>query len=117
LARVLIHIPEPNKHLVRPARTSLLAEPRIDGGSVLTSRSSFAATALLPVWVALALDPPFLFPRYFLVSIVFVALLVASFPPAPLARRSSHRLARRERLQFAREGRGCYEKALRFLLV
>jgi len=66
LARVLIHIPEPNKHLVRPARTSLLAEPRIDGGSVLTSRSSFAATALLSVWVALALDPPFLFPRYFL---------------------------------------------------
>ena len=83
----------------------------------------FAATALLPVWVALALDPPFLFPRYFLVSIVFVPLLVAGFA-SPLGRpwpavvlvvwlgANGHSL-----LQFAREGRGCYEEALRFLLV
>jgi 4-amino-4-deoxy-L-arabinose transferase-like glycosyltransferase len=82
----------------------------------------FAATALLPVWVALALDPPFLFPRYFLVSIVFVPLLVAGFA-SPLGRpwpavvlvvwlgANAHSL-----LQFAREGRGCYEEALRFLL-
>jgi 4-amino-4-deoxy-L-arabinose transferase-like glycosyltransferase len=83
----------------------------------------FSATALLPVWVALALDPPFLFPRYFLVSVVFVPLLVAGFSsslgrPWPAVvlvvwlGANGHSL-----LQFAREGRGCYEKALRFLLV
>ncbi len=82
----------------------------------------FAATALLPVWVALALDPPFLFPRYFLVSIVFVPLLVASFAsslrrPFPAVvlvvwlGANGYSL-----LQFAREGRGGYEEALRFLL-
>jgi 4-amino-4-deoxy-L-arabinose transferase-like glycosyltransferase len=82
----------------------------------------FSATALLPVWVALALDPPFLFPRYFLVSVVFVPLLVAGFSsslgrPWPAVvlvvwlGANGHSL-----LQFAREGRGCYEEALRFLL-
>jgi hypothetical protein len=82
----------------------------------------FAATTLLPVWVALALDPPFLFPRYFLVSVVFVPLLVASFAsslgrPWPAVvlvvwlGANAHSL-----LQFAREGRGGYEEALRFLL-
>jgi uncharacterized membrane protein len=82
----------------------------------------FAATALLPVWVALALDPPFLFPRYFLVSIVFVPLLVASFAsslrrPWPAALlvvwlgANGYSL-----LQFGREGRGRYEEALNFLL-
>jgi len=82
----------------------------------------FAATALLPVWIALALDPPFLFPRYFLVSVTFAPLLVGSFAsslgrpwPAVLLvvwlGANGYGL-----VQFAREGRGCYEQALRFLL-
>jgi len=82
----------------------------------------FAAAALLPIWVALALDPPFLFPRYFLVSIAFVPLLVASFASS-LGRpwsvllvgawlaMNGYALAR-----FAEEGRGRYQEALRFLL-
>jgi hypothetical protein len=81
-----------------------------------------AATVLLPVWVALAIDPPFLFPRYFLVSIVFVPLLVASLAsslrrPWPVVVLVVWLVANGySLLQFAREGRGCYEEALRFLL-
>ncbi len=39
----------------------------------------YAAVISIPAWPALVLDPPFLFPRYFLVSIAFVPLLMASF--------------------------------------
>jgi hypothetical protein len=82
----------------------------------------FAVAALLPIWVALALDPPFLFPRYFLVSIAFVPLLIASFAGS-LGRPWSAIvlivwLAANgySLVQFAQEGRGRYEDALRFLL-
>jgi hypothetical protein len=82
----------------------------------------FAATTLLPIWVALALDPPFLFPRYFLVSIAFVPLLVASLASS-LGRPWSAVLLivwlsanGYSLLRFAQEGRGRYEDALRFLL-
>jgi hypothetical protein len=82
----------------------------------------FAAAALLPIWIALALDPPFLFPRYFLVSIVFAPLLIATFAsslPRPWSALivggwlavNGYSYAR-----FAEEGRGRYEEALRFLL-
>jgi hypothetical protein len=82
----------------------------------------FSATTLLPIWVALVFDPPFLFPRYFLVCIAFVPALVASVAGS-LGRRGSailvaawiavngYALAR-----FVAEGRGRYEEALRFLL-
>jgi uncharacterized membrane protein len=82
----------------------------------------FAAAALLPFWVSLALYPPFLFPRYFLVSIAFVPLLVASFlrslarpwPAILLAGwlgANGYSFAR-----FLEEGRGRYLEALRYLL-
>ena len=82
----------------------------------------FAATAMMPLWVALALDPPFLFPRYFLVSIAFVPFLAASFAsslrrPWPAVVLAVWLGANGYSLvQFAREGRGCYQEALRFLL-
>ncbi len=82
----------------------------------------FAATTLLPIWVALVLDPPFLFPRYFLVCVAFVPLLFASLAGS-LGRPWSSVLFvvwlaanGYSLLQFARQGRGRYEDALRFLL-
>jgi hypothetical protein len=82
----------------------------------------FAAATLVPIWVALALDPPFLFPRYFLVCIAFVPVLFASLAGslgrpwsvvlvAAWIAVNGYSLAR-----FAAEGRGRYEEALRFLL-
>ncbi len=82
----------------------------------------FAAMVLLPVWVALALDPPFLFLRYFVVSIAFVPVLVASFASSLRRPWSAVVLVvwlganGYSLLRFAREGRGCYEEALSFLL-
>lgn len=82
----------------------------------------FAATGLLPAWVALALNPPFLFPRYFLVTMAFVPLLVATF--ASSLRRPWPALVVVGWLGvngysfvcFLQDGRGRYEEALRFLL-
>ncbi len=83
----------------------------------------FVAAMLLPIWLVLTLDPPFLYPRYFLVLLVFVPLLAASF---------AHSLARpwSALLVFAwlsvngcaiwgftGDGRGGYEEALRFLMA
>jgi hypothetical protein len=78
----------------------------------------YAAVISLPLWLALVLDPPFLFPRYFLVSIAFAPLLVASlagslprFPSivllALLLLTNAWAFCR-----FAREGRGHYRQAL-----
>jgi uncharacterized membrane protein len=98
-----------------PARTA------IDARSHLWT--FYAALALLPVWAAYALDPPFLFPRYFLVCIAFVPLLAASLvkslrPPWSLVlvafwvATNGYALAR-----FTAEGRGQYQEALQFLLA
>lgn len=82
----------------------------------------FAAVALLPPWVALALNPPFLFPRYFLVTMAFVPLLVGSFArslPRPwpgFVIASWLALNGYSFARFVEEGRGRYEEALRFLL-
>jgi hypothetical protein len=82
----------------------------------------FAAIALLPVWVAFALDPPFLFPRYFLVAMAFWPLLVASLASSLRRRWTAVVVAGWlamnfcSILRFVDEGRGRYEEALRFLL-
>ena len=82
----------------------------------------FAAAALLPLWVSLALYPPFLFPRYFLVSIAFVPLLVASFArslprPWPALLLAAWLGANGYSFAgFVEDGRGRYREALRFLL-
>lgn len=83
----------------------------------------FAASALLPAWVALALNPPFLFPRYFLVAMAFVPLLVTSLasslrrPWAALLVAAWLAVNGYSFAHFLREGRGQYEEALRFLLA
>jgi hypothetical protein len=82
----------------------------------------YAALALLPPWIAYAVDPPFLFPRYFLVCIAFVPLLTAGLMsrlPPPWAHllvglwmvTNGYAIAR-----FTEEGRGRYAEALQFLL-
>ncbi len=82
----------------------------------------FGAAILLPIWVALVFDPPFLFPRYFLVLLAFAPLLVAGLAKelerpwfmllvAAWLAVNCHAVWR-----FTEEGRGSYEEALRFLI-
>ncbi len=82
----------------------------------------FGAVMLLPVWVSFVLDPPFLFPRYFLALLAFVPILVASLA-GELERPWSRLLVAawlavnlHALFRFTREGRGSYEEALRFLI-
>jgi hypothetical protein len=84
----------------------------------------YAVVIALPVWLALLLDPPFLFPRYFLVSIVFALLLVASLIGslgrgwgaavllALVVGANAWAWGR-----FASEGRGHYQEALERILL
>jgi hypothetical protein len=83
----------------------------------------YASLALLPAWIAYVVDPPFLFPRYFLPCIAFVPLLAAGLAsrlPSPLCQllvvswvgANGYAFAR-----FTEEGRGRYEEALQFLLA
>lgn len=82
----------------------------------------YAAVISIPLWLALVLDPPFLFPRYFLVSIAFVPLLAASLVGALGRRRGAVLLALLLGanawgwIRFAREGRGHYQEALERIL-
>jgi hypothetical protein len=82
----------------------------------------YAVVISTPVWLALVLDPPFLFPRYFLVSVAFVPLLVASLAGS-LGRPGSAVLLAVflganawAWARFASEGRGHYEDALEQIL-
>jgi hypothetical protein len=82
----------------------------------------FVAAILVPLWLVTIVDPPFLYPRYFLVLVVFVPLLVASFVRSLRGPWPSLFIAAWLALngwsfaRFTREGRGSYEEALRFLL-
>jgi hypothetical protein len=82
----------------------------------------FFAAMFLPIWAAMVFDPPFLYPRYFLVLLVFVPLLYASFArslPGPwlsLVVAVWLGLNGWSFARFLQEGRGSYEEALRFLL-
>jgi hypothetical protein len=76
----------------------------------------------LPLWLTLVLDPPFLFPRYFLVSLAFVPVLLGSLTTS-LGRRGAFALAcfylganAVSWSDFTLDGRGRYERALRDLL-
>lgn len=83
----------------------------------------FVTITLLPVWVAFALDPPFLFPRYFLVATVFVPYLAADLalslkrPWPALAAALWTSVNGLALVRFAGEGRGRYEDTLRFALA
>jgi hypothetical protein len=116
LASALILLAELARRVARfwPARTA------IDPRSHLWA--FYAGLVLLPLWIAYALDPPFLFPRYFLVCIAFVPLLAGGLmsrlrPPwshllvVLWVVTNGYALAR-----FTEEGRGRYAEALQFLL-
>ena len=77
----------------------------------------------LPLWLTIVLDPPFLFPRYFLVSVAFVPVLLASLT-ASLGPRVGLALAcfclganAVSWGGFALDGRGRYEQALQDILA
>jgi hypothetical protein len=81
----------------------------------------FGSALLLPIWIVLLVDPPFLYPRYFLVILAFVPLLAASFAwslPRPWSALLVAAWLGLNGWSFARfllEGRGRYEEALRFV--
>jgi hypothetical protein len=83
----------------------------------------YAAVLGLPLWLTVVLDPPFLFPRYFLVSIGFVPVLLASLTVSvsrlgALALLSLYLATNAVSwARFASEGRGHYEHALRDILA
>jgi uncharacterized membrane protein len=81
----------------------------------------FGSALLVPVWVVLLVDPPFLYPRYFLAVLAFAPLLAASFAGSLPGTWRAALVAAWLLLNgwsFARfllEGRGRYEEALRFV--